>query len=461
MTASQPPLDSAWWDRPELRSVLATRDVAGIFRWLQRHGWSQTQIGARTYQSQGEVSEILKGRQVKAYDVLERIADALEIPRGLMGLAYSTTSQPAADECRVLTIDDRRNFAGAVASVAFGSVNDEAKKWLPEFAGSVGTVPAVITESDVQQVVSITVELRKLDQRYGGGAAVDASLGFYGYARRMIHSAADAGTHRDLKVSLADFSSMLGWSFHDIGDQSSARRYLMNALVLAKDADEPSLASSILYRLGRVSMQEAQPAEALRMLQLGQLAAQDAGDPAEVARLHANEALAYAMLGKHDHVQDALARAEHEMGRADRSRVSPWTTLYFTPGDYTGHQALVYNSLAGYTKDRRQSREYAVRAVALAHQALQESGPDRSRRSKTFDRIILSTNLLRTNEIDTGIEVAHQVISETQTLRSGRGIGRLAEIATAAADLPDNADTKELVQQLGTVRKTALKALTA
>ncbi len=38
MTASLPPLDSGWWDRPELRPVLASRDVAGVFRWLQRHG---------------------------------------------------------------------------------------------------------------------------------------------------------------------------------------------------------------------------------------------------------------------------------------------------------------------------------------------------------------------------------------------------------------------------------------
>jgi hypothetical protein len=97
---------------------------------------------------------------------------------------------------------------------------------------SVAAVPAVITDSDVEQVASMTLEFRKLDQRYGGGAAVDAARGFYGYARRMIHSTADQRTHRDLKVSLADFSSMLGWSFHDIGDQAAARRFLMNALVL-------------------------------------------------------------------------------------------------------------------------------------------------------------------------------------------------------------------------------------
>jgi hypothetical protein len=44
MTAPQPQLDSSWWDQAELRPVLASRDVAGVFRWLQRHGWSQTQI---------------------------------------------------------------------------------------------------------------------------------------------------------------------------------------------------------------------------------------------------------------------------------------------------------------------------------------------------------------------------------------------------------------------------------
>ncbi|GAB3922114.1 helix-turn-helix transcriptional regulator [Kribbella albertanoniae] len=460
MTAPHPTLDPTWWGRPELRAVLATRDAAGIFRWLQRHGWSQTHIGARTYQSQGEVSEILNGRQVKAYDVLERIADAFEIPRGLMGLAYGDLDHDVTQH-RDLTNADRKHFAGAVASVAFGSVNDEARKWLPELPTGMAAVPTAITDSDVEQVFSMTAEFRKLDQRYGGGAAVDAARGFYGYARKMIHSTADPRTHRDLKVSLGDFSSMLAWSFHDIGDQASARRFLMNALVLAKDADEPSLAASILYRLGRVSMQEDQPIEALKMLQLGQLAAQDAGDPAEVARLHANEALAYAMLGKYDHVHDALARAEHEMGRADKSRVSPWTTLYFTPGDYTGHQALVYNSLAGYAKDPGQAREYAVRAVDFAHQAISESGPDRSRRSRIFDRIILSTNLIRTNELNVGIDVARDVISETQHLRSGRGLSRLAEIGTAASSYhSDNSDAADLIHQLESVRTTAPKALT-
>ena len=41
-----------------------------------------------TGQSQPEVSAIMHGRRVMAYDVLVRIADGLGIPRGLMGLAF-------------------------------------------------------------------------------------------------------------------------------------------------------------------------------------------------------------------------------------------------------------------------------------------------------------------------------------------------------------------------------------
>lgn len=78
-----------------------------------------------------------------------------------MGLAYSSTGQGEIDKSRALTSDDRRNFAGAVASAAFGSVNDQARKWLPEVVNRVAAAPPVISETDVEQVVSMTAEFRK------------------------------------------------------------------------------------------------------------------------------------------------------------------------------------------------------------------------------------------------------------------------------------------------------------
>jgi transcriptional regulator with XRE-family HTH domain len=68
--------------------ALGRRDIAAVYRLLQRQGVTQRRIANLTGQSQSEISEILGGRRVSAYDVLVRIADGLGVPRGLLGLAH-------------------------------------------------------------------------------------------------------------------------------------------------------------------------------------------------------------------------------------------------------------------------------------------------------------------------------------------------------------------------------------
>jgi hypothetical protein len=79
--------DPSVWERPEMRLLLARRDIGGVYRQLRHIGFSQQRIAALTGQSQPEVSAIMKGRRVMAYDVLARIADGLGIPRGYLGMA--------------------------------------------------------------------------------------------------------------------------------------------------------------------------------------------------------------------------------------------------------------------------------------------------------------------------------------------------------------------------------------
>jgi hypothetical protein len=47
--------------------------------------------------NQSDVSAILSGRRVLAYNVLVRIADGLGIPRDMMGLGWSTDAEPKPD----------------------------------------------------------------------------------------------------------------------------------------------------------------------------------------------------------------------------------------------------------------------------------------------------------------------------------------------------------------------------
>jgi hypothetical protein len=87
------------WHRPvepdvlqgrEIRAKLADHDITAVYRILQRHGISQRRIATLTGQAQSEISEIIAGRLVRSYDVLQRIAQGLGVPRGWMGLAYDT-----------------------------------------------------------------------------------------------------------------------------------------------------------------------------------------------------------------------------------------------------------------------------------------------------------------------------------------------------------------------------------
>ncbi|MGH3365928.1 MAG: helix-turn-helix domain-containing protein, partial [Nocardioidaceae bacterium] len=69
--------DPAMFEDAEMRAALAARDVTLVYRLLGQRGVTQREIARRTGQSQSEVSNILRGRQVRDVTVLERIADGL------------------------------------------------------------------------------------------------------------------------------------------------------------------------------------------------------------------------------------------------------------------------------------------------------------------------------------------------------------------------------------------------
>src|SRR5207248_1425590 len=121
------------WERADMRLALAVRDIGSVFRLLQQHGVSQRRIAALTGQSQSEISEILNGRQVMAYDVLARIAGGLGIPRGYMGLASDgTTAELAAGNVSTVPADEReevRQLLARVAEVTIGAAVLDPVAW--------------------------------------------------------------------------------------------------------------------------------------------------------------------------------------------------------------------------------------------------------------------------------------------------------------------------------------------
>src|SRR4030088_1818024 len=234
---------AAAWEQPEIREALSKREISSVYRQLRQHGVSQRQIAALTGQSQSEVSEILKGRQVMAYDVLTRICDGLDVPRGYMGLAYDEATelrvvgaaggQQAEEDESV----KRRRFLAHAAQVTMGAavLGPDSGSWSANPART--PAPGRIGITDVRQVEAATRALRSLDYQYGGGFCRDAVVAQLSWGQQMLGASGAEHVKKRLHVALADLHNLAGWTSFDIGLVDSARNHFGRALELAKAGD--------------------------------------------------------------------------------------------------------------------------------------------------------------------------------------------------------------------------------
>jgi transcriptional regulator with XRE-family HTH domain len=88
------PLPAEVWRQPGMVEAVAARDIATVYRLLQRYRIPQRRIAALTGQSQSEISEIIAGRRVQSVDLLTRICDGLGIARCQMGLGCDPNATP-------------------------------------------------------------------------------------------------------------------------------------------------------------------------------------------------------------------------------------------------------------------------------------------------------------------------------------------------------------------------------
>ncbi len=441
------------WEEPEIKRVLADRDISAVYRRLRRAGISQRQIAALTGQSQSEVSEILKGRQVMAYDVLVRIADGLGIPRGYMGLAYTdaTVTSVVGPPDDALAEEDeavkRRKLLTHGTAVLFGTtvLGADRGEWLPSAIQT--PAPSIIGVTDVKQVEAATRAMRDLDYRFGGGACRDAVVAQLSWAQRLLSASGPDVVRVRLFRALGDLQNLAGWTTFDVGLLDSSRSHFATALEYAKQSGDSGLMSNIMYRIGRIYIHNKSPNDALKWFQLGQIAAQDSGSELAVSVLCANEAWAYAMMGKSELAKKLLIRARHELARADLSETPDWARFH----DETAMHAMigcVHTELSAFD----------VRNAAIAIPALSESlnrRDDTMARNQAFELTMLATSHLRQGNVDLGVQSGRKALALATGLKSKRVTDRLKPLEIAAGKL-NNSDSRQLAHLLSQQQRTHL-----
>ncbi|NLU77761.1 helix-turn-helix transcriptional regulator [Micromonospora sp. HNM0581] len=438
--------DQSWWDEPAMRSALARRDVGQIFMLLnRRHGMTQRRIAELAGFAASEVYEITRGRQVMAYDVLVRIAEGLGIPRALMGLGYGT--EPAQDHhpepLPLGEPEQRKQFIAALAGFAVGGSPD-IEVWLPRPGERPLSVPAVVNPEAIATVREITQRHRELDAAYGGGSCRDSARGYLAWASCLTRSRCQTPQlSGKLHAELADLHNLVGWMSHDLGEHMEARRHLAQGLVYAQKAGDSTLMADAYYRLGRVSIHQGNPAEALHLFQLGQIVATNSNCLTSVAILHANIAWAHARMGNAPAMRDSLARARDEIGRADTAEAPQWTRFFCEPGDLEGMSGVVHSALARYPQYREQHA-----ALALTHAGRALERRTETSRSGAFDHVTMALGYALLGEQDKVGPHAHAVLDAARHVRSRRLLDRLSDVA----DVIEPRQDKQLSEVVKAIR---------
>ncbi|WP_194828404.1 helix-turn-helix transcriptional regulator [Nocardia sp. XZ_19_231] len=364
-----------------------------------------------------------------------------------VGIARETVSQspdfPSAGTRR----GANATLLEALATAVVGSA-DILTPWLPSLDGpeSVSDTPQL----DLAAVRNAIAGLRAQDQRHGGGSVARKAVDLLKSTTALLAQYRGHTAHaHSLLVATADLARLIGWAHHDIGDQHRARQYATMALVSARRAGADSLVASTLYVLGRISLIERDPRVALRMFQLGQLPAQDAAGGGESARLYANEAWAHAMMGDVGRMRTALSRSEEAIARG-ADPVEPWTRVFFTPGEFTGMQSVIYNEYA-LTARGQTAERYTAEAVDAARASLAASTPGRPARSILFDNITVATGAFRLGQIDDAVSFATaslEMTGQVDSRRVGDRLGQLVHTATLASSRSDVRDICQVIRRM-------------
>ena len=423
-------IDPAVWEQPEMRAALAARDVGTVYRLLRQVGVSQRQIAALTGQSQSEVSEIIKGRQVMAYDVLVRLAEGLGIPREYMGLSYrehsayggSTVTKPPAEE---VDEDMQRRDALAVGFLAtLGIVPPFAALLDDSAAPREIPLPSRLGASDVAEVRRSTAQLRATASQCGGQArAASATATHY---RRLTAVPAAEPVVRSLGSALAELDELAGWCCYDAGLDRHARWHYRTAVNLARRAGDDYRAASALRYAGLVDARRGNPNDAMKLYQLAEIKLGDQ-DADLGAWLNAVSAGALADMG-HEQAGDHLTRAQDGWQATDATE----------RGDQNYQAALVHVRLG-----RLDLAEQLTASV---------NGAGRHRPVGIFAGILRATIYVQAGE-QRGFGMAETAIDAAAGLHSLRARERLDPLASAL-DARPGSDAQELARMARQVATT-------
>ncbi|ONI89833.1 hypothetical protein ALI144C_03815 [Actinosynnema sp. ALI-1.44] len=285
--------------------------------------------------------------------------------------------------------------------------------------------PARIGIADVERVEQAVRDLRALDYQYGGGSCHGTVLSKLPNTRAMLAGTVPVRLTRRLDAAVADMHNVAGWTLFDNGDATAALHHFTAALDLATRAGDKAMIANIRYRMGRVHLHYNAAGRALAEFDRGRAAAMASNCTIAAAILAANQAWAYARLGRAEEAIEGLATSRTEFEAANGFHVPGWAA-FFTETDVVAMIGSVHIDLARFVDHR-----YAKHAVPALEAAVGSYG-DGMARSRTFCLISLAIGRLLLHDVDRAVDVGREALRHSRSIKSVRVRDRLRPLENEA-----------------------------
>ncbi|MFF4027033.1 hypothetical protein ACFYY5_29710 [Nocardia elegans] len=295
-----------------------------------------------------------------------------------------------------------------------------------------------VGRSDVDGVRAMTTAFRDLDNRVGGGR-VRATVVHYLHTSvaPLLRGNYAESVGRPLYAATAELTKLAGWAAYDQEEHGLAQRYLIQALRLARAANDPGLGAEILAAMSHQATYVGRAGDAIDLARAAQMTARGAGLGALESECHMVEAHGHAARRDDSACASALNAAERSFAKADRDR--PEWLSYFDGAYLSAKVAHCFRELGD-----------DARTAHFAEQSLDMS--DGYQRGRAFNLSLLAS-ARAADDPNEAVRVGREALAIASGLSSQRSYSYLRDIRhrlTPYSTIPDVADFRQEVKELTT-----------
>jgi hypothetical protein len=340
---------------PVIVEALRRREFAPVFAAAHRYGTSWNELDEVTGLKADRISDCVKRGSYPnpRIETVERIADGLQIPGWMVGLAARHWElTPPADSGKELNAVKRRDLltAGLVMPLAgITAARDETE--------------AALVYAGVEDVTDVEAAAERYSAGYGGRSPEEmlgllaGKLTEAAPLMRLKHTSA---VGKDLARAVAQLGGMAAIVLHDMGRHELAEQWFVTAVKTARRSTDKQTVAWVQARRAMVPLNYGAPRVAAKLASEARREA-GAGETAAAALAASVAARAYALTGQHDEADLALRAADHIAGRLPtRETVDSW--LGYCEQKHHVHRSQALTMLANTAAARESQQE----GIALA-----------------------------------------------------------------------------------------------